>query len=130
MELAIDRHGASHRAFTRRRLVPLLFKQAMNAKATRPRILMLQVQDLFEKRQAELISGVWKGSCPMVLEAFKTISFKGLQDIMDMATGQLQTAGNTAFVPAFIGHAYHCPTRLVGIGKIGKHRQVQLELPR
>ena len=52
----------------------VVFQQAMDAKAPRPWILLLQVQDLFEKRECQLIVGMGGGPCPMVLEAFKAIT--------------------------------------------------------
>ena len=39
----------------------VVFQQAMDAKAPRPWILLLQVPDLFEKREGSLIVGMGEG---------------------------------------------------------------------
>src|SRR5688500_4881508 len=73
MEPAIDRHGPPYRALTWGRLVALLLKQAIQAKPTGPGILALQVQDVFEKRQAELITRVWEWTSSLILQTGKAI---------------------------------------------------------
>jgi hypothetical protein len=49
----------------------------MQPKAPRARVLLLQVQHLFEKRECQLVIGMGRGAGPVVLKAFKPIPFKG-----------------------------------------------------
>src|SRR2546426_9334564 len=76
----IDGHGTPDSGFTREVGTILVFQQPMNTKAPRARVLLLQVQHLFEKRERQLVVGVGGWTCPLVLEAFKTIPLKGLND--------------------------------------------------
>ena len=52
----------------------------MNPKASRPRVLVLQIQHIFEKRQRQLVVGMGGRARPLVFEAFKAVAFKGRND--------------------------------------------------
>ena len=78
MELAIHRHGAPHRALTRGRVLALVLQHAMNPKPAGTGILALQVQNLFEKRQAELITRMRRRPRPVVFKTRKSIAFECL----------------------------------------------------
>ena len=59
-------------------------QEPMNPKAPRPRVLLLQVQHLFEKRQGQLVVWMGGGACPLVFQAFKAVAFKGRNDRIDV----------------------------------------------
>ena len=128
VQAAIDRHGPPDGGFTREVGPILLFQQPMQTKAPRPRVLLLQVQHLFEKRECQLVVGMGGGACPLVLEAFKPIPLKGRNDRIHVRTGHLETASNTLFVPSFVPHPDDGPAGLIGVRKLGKGQQVQLQL--
>src|SRR6266571_5029275 len=106
----------------------LVFQQAMDAKAPRPWILLLQVQDLFEKRERQLIVGMGRGAGPLVLQACKTIPLKGRNDRIDVRPCHLETASNALFVPPFVPHPDDGPAGLIGIRKLREGQQVELQL--
>ena len=56
------------------------FQEPMHPKASGPRVLLLQIQHLFEKRQGQLVVGMGGGTRPLVFEAFKAVAFKGRND--------------------------------------------------
>jgi hypothetical protein len=56
----------------------------MNPKAPRPRVLLLQIQHLFEQRQRQLVVGMGDGARPLVFETFKPIPFKGRNNRLPM----------------------------------------------
>jgi hypothetical protein len=101
----------------------------MDTKASSAWILPLEVQDLFEKRQAHLIVGVLRGTRSVIFQARKTIVFKRVDKRVDMGTRQLEAVGNALFVPALGVHAHHGPPRLIGIGEARKGREAELTLP-
>lgn len=70
------------------------------------------------------------GSGALIFESFKAVAFKRPENSADMGAAQLETPGDALFVPAFVGHAHHCPAGFVGVGKVGKERQVEFELHR
>src|SRR5215831_3123311 len=78
VELAIDGHGASHRALARQRLGPLLAQEPTDAKPARAWIRVLQVQDLFEQGEAQLIRRMLRWPGPLILQPRKAIALKGL----------------------------------------------------
>ena len=80
MELTIDRHGTAHGALTRGRFASLLIEQAMNPKPARPWIHTLELQDLFEKRQIQLIARVGRGPRSMLFKPAKPSLFERLQE--------------------------------------------------
>ena len=92
----------------------------MQTKAPRPRVLLLQIQHLFEKRERQLVVGMGRGAGPLVLEPFKPIPLKGRNDRMHMRTSHLETASNALFVPSFVPHPDDGPAGLIGIRKLGK----------
>jgi len=98
----------------------------MKTKAPRSWVLLLQVQHLFEKRERQLVVGVGRGACPLVLKAFKTIPLKGRNDRIHVRSCHLETAGNALFVPPFVPHPDDGPAGLIGIRKVGESQQVQL----
>ena len=97
-----------------------VFQEPMEPKAPRPRILLLQIQHLFEKRERQLVVGMGRGACPLVLQAFKPIPLKGRNDRIHMRTCHLETASNALFVPSFVPHPDDGPAGLIGIRKLGK----------
>jgi len=80
VDAAIDRHGPSDGGLTREVCPILLFPEPMNPKAPRPRVLLLQIQHLFEQRQRSLVVGMGDGARPLVFEAFKAVAFTGRND--------------------------------------------------
>ena len=68
----------------------------------------------------------WTGA--VVLQAVESIAFKSIEKPIDMGPSQLETVGNTLFVPALRGHPHHAPARLVGVVIGRKGRQIEFEL--
>lgn len=128
MHAPIDGHSTPDGGDTGEFWALLVFQQAMDAKAPRPWILLLQVQDRFEKRERQLIVGMREGARPMVLEAFKALPLKGLKDRIDVRSGHLETACDAVFVPPFVPHADDGPPGLLGLGEGGKRRDGECEL--
>ena len=58
----------------------LLFEEPMQPKAPRARVLLLQVQHVFEQWERQLVVGMGDGASPVVLKAFKPIALKGRND--------------------------------------------------
>jgi hypothetical protein len=85
----IDGHGPSDGGFTGQVRVMLLGQQAMDAKAPCARVRLLQVQDLFEKRQRQLRLEMGRGLGPLVLQSCKPVVFKGCNDRIHVGTGHL-----------------------------------------
>jgi len=112
----IDRHGPADGGCTREVWTILVFQEPMQTKAPRPRVLLLQIQHLFEKRERQLVVGTG----PLVLETFKPIPLKGRNDRIHMRTSHLETASNALFVPSFVPHPDDDPAGLIGIRKLGK----------
>src|SRR5262249_54706903 len=76
----IDRHGPPDGRFTGQVGTILLFEEPMQPKAPRARVLLLQVQHVFEKWERQLVVGMGDGASPVVLKAFKPIALKGRKD--------------------------------------------------
>jgi len=90
----------------------------------------LQVQDVFEKWERQLVVGMRRGAGPVVLQPFKPIALKSRNDRIHVRPGHLETASNALFVPPFVPHPHDGPASLIGLGKVGKRQQVQLQLHR
>jgi hypothetical protein len=130
VELSIDGHGPSHRPLTWGRLLALTLEQAMEAPATDSGILLLQVQHLFEKRQAELIAGMVRRSTAVVFESLKPLALKGIENPIDVGARELEAIGNALFIPALRRHAHDSPARLIGIIIRGKRGEIEFQLNR
>ena len=74
---AIDRHGTPDGRLTGGGGALRLFQEAVDAQAPGPWVLLLQVEDRFQKRERHLLVGMRDRPGPLVFEAFKTIAFKG-----------------------------------------------------
>jgi hypothetical protein len=130
MHAPIDGHGPPNSGCAGQGGTILLLQEPMQPKAPRPRVCLLQVQHLFEKREGQLVVGIGRGAGPLVLEAFKPITFKGRNNRIHVRPGHLETAGNSLFVPPFVPHPDDGPASLISVRKLGKGQQVQLQLPR
>lgn len=130
MHAPIDGHGPPDGRCTGQVGTILLLQEPMQPKAPRPRVLVLQVQHLFEKREGQLVVGMGRGAGPLVLEAFKPILFKDRNNRTHVRPSHLETASNTLFVPSFVLHPDDRPARLVRVRQLRKGQQVQLQLHR
>ena len=128
MHAPIDGHRTPDGRFTGQVWTIRLFQEAMQPKAPRARVLLLQVQHLFEKRECQLVIGMGRGAGPVVRKAFNPIPFKGRNHRLHMRPGHLETAGNTVFVPPFVPHPDDGPARLIRVCKLGKGQQVEFQL--
>jgi hypothetical protein len=67
----------------------------MDAKPASAGIRLLEVQNRFEKGQAQLILGMLRRTRALILQACESITFKGVQNRIDVGPRQLETVGNT-----------------------------------
>jgi hypothetical protein len=116
MALAIDGHGAPHGALTRGRLLTVLPQSALDAKPAGAGIRLLEVSNLFETGQAQLILGMRRRPCALILQACDAITLTRLQTRLDMRPRELEAVRHPLCVPPCRRHPDDRPARLVGIG--------------